>query len=100
MPPIVEEVHVLVEDLHAVVRTVGDEQSPAGIVREGVRPPELAGAGALLAVGSNELAVLRIPDQSVTQPVRRPRPMAVGNQDVAVRHAEAGRWSHESIRSG
>src|SRR5262249_41753330 len=47
VPPLVDDLHVLVEDLDAVVRAIGDEQASFGVEREAVRSHELAGLAAV-----------------------------------------------------
>src|SRR5712671_1990075 len=56
--PLQEILSVLVEDLNAVVGTVGNEEPAGRIQREAMRRVELAGPGALLAPLLDVLAVL------------------------------------------
>ena len=65
MAPLVHEVHVLVEDLHPVVRSICDEQAALRIERQAVRADELAWSGPMLAKRLDELAVAREEDQPV-----------------------------------
>src|SRR5262245_525129 len=86
MRPRVDNVHVFVEDLHAVVRAIGDEKPPLRVERETVWPQELAGLPAVPAELLDELPVPCEPDQTIAVllRVRRTRPVAVGDQDVSV----------------
>src|SRR4030095_4385133 len=63
--PHVDDVHVLVEDLNAVVRAIGDEEAAPRVERETVRPDELAGLPAVPAEFLDELPVAREPDQAI-----------------------------------
>src|SRR5204862_5944429 len=66
LPPGVEELAVLVEDLDPMVATVGDEQPSARVERERVRRSELAGARTELPPFLDVLAVLaELDDPSV-----------------------------------
>ena len=99
MTPLVDEFEVLVQDLDAVVRAVGDEQAALRVERQGVRSHELAGPGPLPADRLDELPVLRYPHQAVAVllPAGWPRPVAVGDDDVAVRGDGARRRTDERI---
>src|SRR5205085_1418047 len=58
LPPLIDEVPILIEDLNPAVLTVRHEQSPARIDRDPVRRIEFAGAASLLAPRLHELTVL------------------------------------------
>ena len=69
---------VLVEDLNAVVRAIGDVDAAAAVGRDAVRPAELAGTVAARAPRRHERAVLvELRDARVAE--------AVGDQQAAVR---------------
>src|SRR4249920_1085226 len=63
--PRIDHVHVLVEDLDAVVRAIGDEQPAFRVERETVRPQELARLPPVPAVFLDELAVAGKPHEAV-----------------------------------
>src|SRR5262249_35024059 len=74
------------------------EQPSLRIVGEGVRAHEFARRRALLSVRADELAVLRISHEAITTLlVWGTRLMTVGDDDVAIRRADAGRWPHERV---
>ena len=75
---------VLVEDLHAVVLAVADEEAPLRIHRERVRVEKLSGSRARLAPRLDERAVFRELDDAVV-PFDT---VAVDDEDVAVRGDE------------
>ena len=102
MTPLVDEFEVLVQDLDAVVRAVGDEQAALRVERQGVRSHELAGPGPLPADRLDELPVAGDPHQAVAVllPAGRPRPVAVGDDDVAVRGDGARGRTDERILAG
>src|SRR5262249_17671864 len=87
VPPLVDEIHVLVEDLNSVVRAIGDEEASLGVVGQAVRSDELARLGAVSAERLDELSVASVEDQAIAILWIRfwPRPVTVGNHDVAVR---------------
>ena len=100
--PLVDEVQVAVEDLDAVVRPVGDEQPSLRVERERVRPHELAGAEPQSADRPHELAFGSDLDQPVAVLLGGggPRPVPVGDDDVAVRRHRAGRGADERVLPG
>jgi hypothetical protein len=61
--PLVHELHVAIEDLHAVVRAVRHEQPPLRVERQRVRPHELARRGAHLAVRATNVPSVLKPHQ-------------------------------------
>ena len=58
LPPLGDELAVLIEDLDAVVLAIADEQPAARVHRDGVRLADLAGARSLRAPLLDERAVL------------------------------------------
>ena len=102
MPPLVDELEVLVEHLHAVVRAVGDEQAPARVERQRVRAHELPRARAEAADGAHERAVRFQPHDAIAVLLRarRARPVAVGDDDVAVRRDDARGRTDERVGAG
>src|SRR5689334_11281540 len=57
--PLLEVLAVLVEDLDALVPTIGDEHTAAAVERHGVRHVELAGPHAFFAPRLDELPLFR-----------------------------------------
>ena len=102
MPPLVDELEVLVEHLHTVVRAIGDEQPAAGVERQRVRAHELTRAGAEAADGADVGAVRFQPHDpiAVLLRARRARPVAVGDDDVAVRCDDARGRTDEGVGAG
>src|SRR6185437_4416749 len=78
--PLGDELAVLVENLDAAVRAVGDKDAPLTVQRDAVRHVELAGSLALLAPGLQHLAVGRELDDAGV----RARAVPVGDKDRAV----------------
>src|SRR5947209_5445106 len=62
-----------------------------------MRAHEVARPGALLAVGADELAVLGIPHEAITLDAQRTRMMPIGDNDVAVRRADARCRTDEGV---
>src|SRR5882672_10219426 len=93
LTPLGEELAVLIEDLDARIRTVGDEEPSLRIHRQPMRRVELARSRALLAPGLDELAVLGEFDDARVGVAA----MAVGDEDVAVRRDQHIRWRVEML---
>src|SRR5262249_14719313 len=74
--PRIDDIHILVEDLHAVVRAIGDEEAALRVERETVRAQELARFPPVPAELLDELPIAREPDQAIAVllRVRRTRP--------------------------
>src|SRR4029077_1248509 len=84
LPPLLEEISVLVEDLDAAVAAVADEQAPLRVHRERVRRVELAVRTSLLAPRLDELPFRgELNDARVRVPA-----VAVSDEDVPVRRGE------------
>src|SRR5580704_14713500 len=87
--PLGDEFSILIEDLDAIVRPVGDEQPARRIHGQPVGDVELALPGAVVAPGGEEFAVARVFDDAVVGLVA----MAVGNENIAVRRdLDVGRY--------
>src|SRR6185295_13021441 len=79
LPPLLEELAVLIEDLNAAVAAIADEQTSARIERERVRHVELPRARAGRAELLDELAVLVELEHAAAAAV------SLSDEDVAVR---------------
>ena len=95
MLPFGDELAVLVQDLHAVVVAIADEEPAARVHRERVRLIELAGTGAELPEALDQLAgFVELQDARVRA---RRRGVPFGDEDVAVRRDEHVVWLIEII---
>src|SRR4030095_4446872 len=89
--PLFEKPALLVEDLDPHVSAVGDKQAPAGVERQGVRLPNLAGRRAQLAPRLDELPVFRELHDArdrIWRGLRVLTAMSVRDEDVALRRGE------------
>ena len=97
LPPLLEELAVLIENLNAVIATIADEEAPARVHREGVRSlcVKIARRAPLLSPRLDEFSVLRkLHDARV-----RHTAVAVADEDIAVRGDEDRGRHVEGIRT-
>src|SRR5580704_5728840 len=79
--PLGDEFSVLIENLHAIVRPVGDVKPARRIHSQPMGDVELALSRTMVAPGLDEFAVARIFDDAVVGLVA----VAVGDEDIAIR---------------
>ena len=88
-----QELAVLVEELDAIVRPIGDEHAASPIDRDCVERAELAGCVPGLSPGLDELPVLRVLHDAVVAVDLVP----VGDEDISVRSDGHGAGRREVI---
>src|SRR5213594_2963874 len=96
LPPLVEELAVLIEDLDAVVLAIADEQTSPRVHRDRVRLAHFTAARAFLPPLLDVLPILVEADDAIVPAVA----MAVGDEDVAARRDDHVRGLIEQIGRG
>src|SRR5215469_1313184 len=101
MPPFIDQVHILVEDLDTIVGAVRDEQTALGIEGQAVRPHQVTGPSAVLSEIFNIFSISCIQDQSVAVLGRRrwAWPVTVSNENIAIRRSGTSHGLKEGVRS-
>src|SRR5439155_24296381 len=84
MSPIIDKLHVLVEDLDTIVRAIGDEQATLRVERQPMRPDELTGTRSQLSELADEFPISGKSDETISVLLRgrRTRPMAIGDNEI------------------
>ena len=83
--PFRQKFSILIENLDAVVRPVGDEQASGRVHGETMGYIEFALSRTMVAPGFDEFSVLRVFDDTIVGFRHRKIAVAVGDKDIAVR---------------